>query len=139
MGLSDWMRRMGSGRSCANSKSPSQAQAPCFEQLEPRILLSANCLPAIPLDPLHSSSDLAPAIDVDLEYGQEQPVSALESTLTTGTANDEVDLVILDSEDEHDEAQKDSDTSLTRPTNSNIKLSELLAKAVQVNPPLGTL
>lgn len=99
MGIGSWLRRLGESRGEAQ-----ELRTPTFEQLEPRLLLSADCLGARPLAPLITSVT-EPIVYVDLagqaeastasdlpviatyvvsSDGTDEPVAETEAFLDTG-------------------------------------------------------
>ena len=74
MGLLDWVKKSrGEGR--LRKAASSHPHAPCFEQLEPRVLLSADCL--MPLEsPLHDTPfESAIVVELDEASGQSDCVT----------------------------------------------------------------
>jgi hypothetical protein len=116
-----------------NISSQDLGQPPVFESLEPRVLLSADYLSPIHLDPHDTSSDLTPAIYVDLEYEQEQLDSVLEDTLETEAVIGQVELVIEGSEDESHDAVKDPDTALTTLENTGLESVKVVGIEVTID------
>ena len=109
------------------SRAAAVHEAPIFESLEPRLLLSADGLATTQLDPLNNYSDLAPAIEVDIGYGLAQPATDIEATQRQETVSEHTELVVDDSRDGSNEVPGDSDTSLTTLKNTGVELAKVVA------------
>jgi hypothetical protein len=96
-------------------------QPPVCESLEPRLLLSADGLANLQLDPLDTHSDFAPAIEVDLDYGVTQPATSVETIQEQETVSDRAEQVSDDSENRSNGVQGDFVTPLATLENTDVE------------------